>query len=520
MVKFLFFQFIFFTAFTVMGQTFTPMPLPITHPSAPESNPSFTGNGRTLLYEAPIGDYDRQLVSITYQTGGNWSSPLAIPGISMKADKVYNGGAFITFEGNFIFFSSGRYGGIGSNDIWYLEKTGSSWTVPKNLGKPINSLLSESDPCLSPDGKFLYFVRSTDKKDSKGKPCGQIFVAERRGKESYLEPRALPAPINTGCDCNPRILADNSMTFASERPGGKGGYDQYKAEMGEDGTWSKPVPMSFINTPEDDLYISIPAGGDFVYLTTKAKVSTDICKTRIPENLHPNSILFLSGLVTDADTKLPLNAKILVQKEHVNKQNYTGTASNGTYSFFLPEKENYSLTFSAKGYSFITNNFMLDTLKKFKELKTDISLTPLKVNKEFMLEGISFEGNYSKPAASSINALNNLLKLLQENPTLNIEIQSHMDKVKIDSVSTEELTELASDTSFQIDGQQVTYPLAYHNDRTPKEAVEIKNFLENKGINSSRINAKGYGDKLPCNLSPELGVKCLNRRVSIKVLKL
>ena len=510
--------FIFHSAFLI-GQTYTAMPLPITHPSDPESSPSFTGNGRTLLYEAPLGDYGRQLVSITYQNGGKWSNPEPVAGISMKAEKVYNGSAFITFEGNFIFFASSRHGGIGGTDIWYLEKTGASWSAPKNLGKPINSTMAETDPALSPDGKYLYFVKNTGKLNSKGKPCGKIFIAERRGKESFLEPKPLLAPINTGCDCNPRILADNSMTFASERAGGKGGYDQYKSEPKEDGTWSTPVPMSFINTPDDDLYISIPAGGDFVYLTTKSKVSTDISRTILPENLHPKSILFVSGQTIDKVTKATVNSKILVQKIKQNKQNYSGTTNGGAYAFFLPQNENYLLTFSAKGYSFFTDLYFLDTLKKFKELKKDVVLTPLKVNNEFTVEGISYEENSPKVNGGSLPILTNILKLLQENPTLEIEIGSHMEKIKSDSLAALDLTEIAHDTVLNLNGTQVNYKTLYHNDRTFKEANEIKNYLVSKNIPANRILVKGYGDLIPCNPNPDLAVKCINRRIGIKILK-
>src|SRR5690606_8518271 len=135
----------------------------------------------------------------------------------------------------------------------------------KNIAKPVNSEGHESDPSISPDGKFLYFVRYSDKKSPTGQPCGKIFVSEKTGN-IWKEAKALPAPVNMGCECNPRILADNeTLLFASVRPGGKGGFDQYKTQLQSNGSWSTPVPMAFINTDKDDQYVSVPAMGNFIY---------------------------------------------------------------------------------------------------------------------------------------------------------------------------------------------------------------------------------------------------------------
>lgn len=504
----------------VKAQTFQAMPTPISNPISPETNPCFTGNGRTLLYEAGIGDNSRLIIAISYQKGGLWSTPEAVPGVSMKAETVYNGGHFISFEGNYIFFASNRHGGVGNNDLWYLEKTGNTWTPPANLGKPVNSAGAEADPALSPDGKFLYFVRYTDKKTSTGKPCGKIFVSERKGKDAFLEPKELPAPINSGCECNPRILADNSLTFASERSGGKGGYDQYKSEPKDDGSWSAPVKMDFINTAADDLYLSIPAGGDFIYLTGKAKAATDIVKTKIPHQLHPKSILFLSGNVTDAATKTQLSAKILLNKVKQNKQNYSGTFTGGAYSFFLPEQEQYEVTFSSRGYAFHTSIFNLDTLHKFKELRQDVSLMPLKINNVFTVEQIAFDGDVPQFTKGAFSGLNNLVKMLQENPGTSIEIGCHTDSIATDSILRPGLTETRTDTIGIPDSSgKVFTKTLYHNDRTKKEAALIYNFLIQKGISPSRLEHKGYGDSMPCNLNSQFPVKCLSRRTEIKVIK-
>lgn len=474
------------------SQNLQPLPSPINLALNTEKAPSLSATGRILVYENTIGLDDQSVVAISYQRNGSWTRPEQIPGISSTATRVFNGAHFLTYDGNSIFFSSNRYGGIGGNDIWYIEKVGNSWSAPKNLGKPVNSTGLETDPSLSPDGKTLYFVRMTAKKGPKGEDCGKIFYSERKGKDTWTEPKELPSQINAGCECNPRILSDNiSLTFASVRPNGKGNYDQFKTEMNPNGQWAAPLAMDFINTSEDDRYISIPANGEFVYLTSKAKMGTDIFRARIPENLKPQKILILSGNIIDEKSGQPIPASVSVNSQPTSKFNIQ-KADDGNYFLLLKEKEMYSITIipEKKGYPISSFNLDLDTLKKYKELRFDIKTKPLAVNSAFSLN-IDFEETSNNFTTNSILELNRFQKLLQENPTLKVELSVFSENLLNNSEQRDSVATMADSTA---DSTAIS-ATNYINERTQLQAEKIVNYLESKGISKDKVLINNFIDR-------------------------
>src|SRR6185437_7815032 len=249
----------------------SPMSVPPNGNLSSEYSPSITANGRVMLLEATTGEDDQPEIVISNQKGGTWTMPQAVSGVNTPANKLnYTGAAFLSYDGNSIYFASNRYGGVGVTDIWYMERAGSGWTAPKNLAKPVNTPGIDGDPCISADGKYLYFVRCTSKAPT-GQNCCKIMVAEKVGKDGWKEPKELPAPVNMGCEAAPRIMPDGkTLIFSSIRAKGKGGYDLYESKLKDDGTWTTPVALDFINTAKDDIYITVPASGDLIYYTGPA----------------------------------------------------------------------------------------------------------------------------------------------------------------------------------------------------------------------------------------------------------
>jgi OmpA-OmpF porin, OOP family len=494
----------------IIAQTMQTLGMPINGTLSSETSPSISGNGRTIILESTIGEDAAIEFVISNIKAGIWSRPETLPGINAKANKLnYTGGPCLSFDGNYIYFSSNRYGGVGGADIWYMEKTGTGWTTPKNLAKPVNSEGFDGDPCLSSDGKLLYFTRCGDKKGPNGQSCCKIYVSEKAGGDTWKEAKELPAPINIGCEANPRIMADNkTLLFASIRAGGKGGFDIYRSQLKSDGTWTSPEPMTFINTDKDDKYISVPASGDILYLSAPAKGGNDIFKIKIPENLQPEKVLFLQGSVRDASTQNTVLSKISTNSINTNKLKIYTNHSDGSYMVFLNKGEKYDFSISSndKGYAFYSDFYDLDTLTKYRLIQLDVKLQPLKLNTVFPAKNIAFENNTDKISPVSHYELDRIIKLLRENPTLKIEIDAYRDKIVKDSVLKEGLTELIVDTltlkshimlpdSSYADS--IAFKKTYHNDRTKKQANAIGSYLIKKGISSNQFIANGLGDKKP-----------------------
>ena len=326
--------------------TFQPLPSPINNSAANEYMPSLSGNGRTLLYSAPMGDYDEQKICISNQRNGGWSSPEIILQVNASTNKLYNSGHFLSYDGSQIYFSSAKFGGVGSNDIWVSTKQGNTWSAAANLGKPINSAGSDIDPSISVDGQFLFFTRTDDNKTTKGKPCGKIYMSQKLSKENWGEPKLLPAPINMGCECNARLLPDQKgLSFASQRAGGKGGYDQYIAHWKADGSWDVPKPISNINTPEDDLYISIPAGADYVYYAYKVKINTDIGRSLLPSELKPAKSMLITATIKLPDNLGNVKSSTVIYRNAKSYLVYPN--QEGKYFIALAANDDVELTYQA-----------------------------------------------------------------------------------------------------------------------------------------------------------------------------
>jgi OmpA-OmpF porin, OOP family len=465
----------------------------INSPLLTESNPNVSGNGKILIFQSNSGEDEAIEFRLSNQSNGIWTTPVTIPGINSAINKlVYTGAPCISHDGNFIFYSSSKSGGVGSADIYCIERTNAGWSAPKNLAKPVNSPGYENDPCLSPDGKYLYFTRSEPKKGPGGQICSKIFVAEKTGKDSWKEPVALPSPVNMGCEASPKILADNkTLLFASIRAGGKGGYDIYRSQLNNDGSWTAPIPMAFINTDKDDIYVSVPATGDNIFHTGPNAKSTDIFKSKIPDNLQPEKVLLVQGSVKNSAGE-PVSSRVLINSIKDNKHSMNPVSSTGNYTALMRTGDQYdfSITSSEKGYSYYSDLFNLDTLRKYKMLNLEVKLQPLQINTIFPARNISFENNTEKTSPVSGYELERIIRLLKDNPATAIELGVYTGKVMKDTISHDDLTEVITDNS-----DTTNIKTTWHNDKTQKQADALAAYLTQKGIPADRVKSKGYGDQ-------------------------
>jgi hypothetical protein len=519
-VLLLFISFVSFSQSIPLGQ-------PINTNNSDEYNPCISGNGRTLILEQLYFNESKPYVMISNQKTGTWSRPEQLPGANTEITTITNGGFFLNQTGNIILFHSARYGGVGNNDIWMIEKTIiGSWSAPKNLAKPINSPLQEVDPSLSPDGKYLYFTRLINEKTPNGSPCGKIFVAERAGKDSWKAPVMLPSPINMHCECAGRMLSDNkTFLFASMREGGSGGYDIYKTVQHTDGSWEEPVPYSFINTAKDERYVSVPAGGGLIYHSAPTKTGTglDVVRTKIPDELQPDKVTLLQGSVKNASNNLVLAPKVVVTNTSNNKSiTYTGSA-DGSYTAVVPQDNIYDVAIMATdgGFSFKSLLFKPSKQAKFEEKIVDAKLTPNKPGTIIPLNNIAFVNNTDSLENYSMTEINRLFIMMKSSITMRVEIGVHTNDIEQDTIAGKWLTASVNDTIGTYLDSATGHDMyrirtIYSSDNTKNQAKMIASILIKKGIPVERVIPKGYGAEMP--LSPSPADKALNRRIELKVL--
>ncbi len=327
-----------------------------------------------------------------------------------------------------------------SRDIWYstFNAQDSSWGAAQHMPEPINNFGDNSVHWISPDGKKLllhnkylknktvengvsisykqkdgswsfpkelhiknykndelcsfYMNDKGDKlimaihyKDSYGHQ--DLYISNRIGGDDtrWSEPVNLGPIINTaGSEATAFLASDNKTLYFSSngRKGGLGGYDIYKCER-KDSTftkWTKPKNIGApFNTPDDELYFSIPHSGDYMYLAHHFKTLTDSAEHSdiVRIRLEPESILTLFGDIIDEYTKELIDAKISFKRLSDGKIFGKQIASLDTgYLVKLPTGSVYEYTVEKAGYPTIVRQLDITALKKSAKRRMDIYLPP------------------------------------------------------------------------------------------------------------------------------------------------
>ncbi|MFK7978764.1 MAG: OmpA family protein [Saprospiraceae bacterium] len=173
----------------------------------------------------------KQMIISADMAGGKWSNPQRLPFNNKEFDFVHPS---INVDDNVLYFSSDRPGGFGGMDIWKVEKSGTSWGVPVNLGPGINTASNEVFTFIHADGTLFF---SSNGHGSKG--GGDIFFSKPLNGE-YASPVNLGNKFNTNSDDFGFIIDRDKKNgyLSSNREGGKGQDDIYSffidEALGED----------------------------------------------------------------------------------------------------------------------------------------------------------------------------------------------------------------------------------------------------------------------------------------------
>jgi outer membrane protein OmpA-like peptidoglycan-associated protein/tetratricopeptide (TPR) repeat protein len=413
-----------------------------------------------------IGDFYEDIY-YSKKEGGNWINAVNL-GNPVNSE-FHDATVGLSLDGQKLFLY--RDNKKGDGNIYVSEKKGDKWSDPVELPEPINSKYQETSACYSFDGNTIYFV--SDRPEGKGGK--DIYKATKDDKGVWGNAENLGISINTPDDEDAVFLHPDGKTlyFSSKAHGSMGGFDVYKS-IYEKGKWSKPQNLGFpVNTSDDDVCFVITASGDYGYYTSirpDGKGKRDIYKVTFLDELNKPKLTLLKGAITDKKTGQPIQATIEIFDNDNNKLIgvFESNSTTGKYMVSLPAGVNYGISVKSPGYLFYSENFVIDKDAAFKEVVKDIGLDKLEVGKKVVLKNIFYDYNKATLRTSSNNELGKVVELLNSNPKIKIEISAHTDSRGGD---------------------------AYNEKLSQERAQSCMDFLTAKGIDKSRLIAKGYGKK-------------------------
>lgn len=366
--------------------------------------------------------------------------------------------------------------------IYVTEKLGTNWKAPERLIIGTDTLANVGQPNLSPDDKTLYFVSD----DFGGKGHDIFMTTYDRRSKTWTNPKNLGPKVNTvGREYSPFVHDDGYMYFSSNGHGGMGGLDVFRIKMGEDGMPAKDAVaenMQFpINTSADDWGLIFKPGGDEVgFMTSNRKGSKGddiyaVVKTPLVINIE--------GVVTSSKTGQSID-QVTVKLEGSDGSSYVVNTDKDGYYLFDRSKTavdvTYKITFEKQ--KFLTNAGDVTTvgidLSSYEYIPSEnVFLNIQRLNKSLdpIEEPIVLPNVFFALSSAVINeasgvALDSVVTILNNNPTIVIELRSHTD-YRGTNAANDDLSQRRADSSVA--------------------------YLRKKGIPAARMVARGMGENEP-----------------------
>jgi outer membrane protein OmpA-like peptidoglycan-associated protein len=323
---------------------------------------------------------------------------------------------------------------------------------------------------MHPNGRVMYFC--SEGHNSMG---GMDIFMSRKKQGQWSEPVNLGYPINSPYDdMFFGVTASGKYAYiASNREGGKGGYDIYRV------TFWGPEKKPLVDT-EDYLIASM------AFPVQNPQLASNAAVERV-------SLTVFKGKTIDAITKKPVEATIdIIDNSNGSVINtFTTNSATGKFLLSLNAGKNYGIAVKAQGYLFHSENFDIPNESEYNLVDKEIELKNIAVGSKIALRNIFFATGSATLKSESNTELDRLVKLMKDVPSLKVEISGHTDNVGSPSMN-EKLSQ----------------------DR----ATSVVTYLIGKGIDKGRLTAKGYGETRPVGSNNSAEGRQENRRVEFEIL--
>jgi len=397
-----------------------------------ESLGRWTLDGQTMIFTRLLGEQEDIFFATFDTTAAIWKIE------DFPYNSPLNEGAHaISPDGKYLIFTSClRQDSYGSCDLYLSYKQQGKWTKPVNMGPVFNSTAWDGQPCFGLDGLSLYY--------SSGRPGGlggrDIWYVFQIAAGKWSAPVNAGPEINTTDDEESPFVHFDGQTLYFMRNGklGLGGYDLYMSHRAINGKWETAVNLGApINTGADEGALTLHPNGTKAIITRMTeKEKNDLLEFDLPQKFTSVPQQALRVTIKDILSGQPVRARLEVFEvsDFDTIRTSQWTDEDGLLSVSLRSNTSYGAMAVADDYLMYSVNLDADT-SALRIL--DIKLTPLAsaADKVIVLQNVFFESGSAALLPTSEPELNKLLWTLRKNTEMKMEIRGHTDTVGDDQVN-------------------------------------------------------------------------------------
>ncbi len=446
-----------------------------------EFSPMLAGDKYDQLYFASSRskDKDAKVSAITGQNNNNlflvkqdekgaWLAPVELED---EVNTEYDEGTpSFSPDGNTMYYTYCAQDPEGPRtaEIYISTRSSAKWGKGTRATIVKDSVTALGHPSISPDGKYLYFVS-----DVVGGFGGKDIFRARVAGNDFGPMENLGEEINTpGDEMFPYVRDSVTLYFASNGHPGMGGLDLFKATQDSTGKWNVENLGAPINSMADDFGITFAGKeerGFFCSNRNDARGYDHIYSFELP-----TITIFIEGIVNDVDEYPIEDATVrIVGKDGLNVK--VPVKKDGTYRVELERDIRYVMMASARGY--LNQNYELHTgpEEKNETYIVDFFLSP--ISKPVVIDNIFYDFDKATLRPESKKALDEMIKMLNDNPNVTIELGAHTDRKGTDQ---------------------------YNERLAQRRAQSVVDYLIAGGIEAARLEAKGYGESVPKTINKKM----------------
>lgn len=477
-----------------------------------EKSPTISPDGQTLYFvrENAVDGYGQQDIYYSEQLGdGQWSMA---QNIGAQLNNPNNNFVTSALPDNNTLMVINAYSRSNRNQILALAKRQvKGWQLQKKVEveelKNVGRWVSFD---LSADGRTLIFAMW--RPDSYG--GRDLYVSFLQPSGLFSVPRNLGPTVNTtGNEHSPFLAADGkTLYFDTDGHPGYGGRDIFKTTRLDESwkNWENPQNLGpIINTQGADEGLTIPASGEQAYFVSEAADgygAYDIYSLELPSPLRPLPVALMTGFVVDCATMkgVPTQIEVYKNEQFLSVSTAQTHPITGQFKVALPQGARYTLvTVYNKGIyegerdtitvdlthleSYVEQELAPICLHKKQEQQTTPSLP---IRAQYLPPPVYFEVDAYVLNDKAQQILKKLADTLVQYPEAQLHLAGHTD---------------------------ATGDLAYNEALAEHRIQAVKAFLQQAGVDSSRLKSQGWGERQPVGDNAQVQGRAANRRVELSL---